>query len=326
MRQAEKIAPRLRHTLLHGDGAVARVARPRHAHVPAGAVVLIVSAVLCFTVLDTITKFMTQHYPVPVLVWARYFVQFVAMLAWLGPAMRLDLVRTARPRFQIARGALLLASSLFFVLALRALPLAEATAISYTTPILVVLMGTLLLRERMTPARIAFVAAGVAGMLLIVQPGTDVFHGGAFFALAAALFSACYQIGTRMLAGEDPRVLLFYPALIGTILMSALAPTFAWPHAMPWTHVLLIVCGGLFGTAGHFLLIHAFRRAPASALTPFSYTQLVFAMLGGWLVYRDFPNHYRILGMAVIAGSGLWMALHERRRARVAPIEALTVP
>src|SRR5579862_7449626 len=95
---------------------------------------------------------------------------------------------------------------------------------------------------------------------------------------------------------------------------------------MPWTHVLLIVCGGLFGTAGHFLLIHAFRRAPASALTPFSYTQLVFAMLGGWLVYRDFPNHYRILGMAVIAGSGLWMALHERRRARVAPIEALTVP
>jgi drug/metabolite transporter (DMT)-like permease len=297
----------------------------RAAHVPTSAILLITSSVLCFTILDTITKFMTQRYTVPVLVWARYAVQFVAMLAWLGPSMRFELLRTRRLRFQLFRAILLLASSLFFVTALRSLPLAEATALNYTTPIIVVLMGRLMLGERMTQARIAFTVAGVAGMLLIVQPGTDVFRGAAFFGLVAAAFYASYQITTRMLAGEDPRVLLFYPAIMGTVILSVLAPGFDWPGAMPWTHVLLIICGGLLGTLGHFLFILGFRRAPASALTPFTYTQLVFAMLLGWLVYRDFPNSAAIVGMAVVTGSGLLITLHERRRARVPAVDTMTI-
>lgn len=297
----------------------------RHHHVPTRAVVLITSACLCFTALDAITKFLTQRYPVPLLVWARYAVQFVAMLIWLGPGMKLGLVRTSRLRVQAFRGILLLASSLFFTNALRSLPLAEATALNYSTPIVVVLLARAVLGERLTQARIAFVVVGVAGMLMIVQPGTDVFHGAAFFGLAAAAFYACYQIMTRMLAGEDPRVLLFYPALIGTAVMSALAPGFAWPSSMPWAHVLLIIVGGLFGTVGHFMFILAFRLAPASALTPFTYSQLVWAMLLGWLLYADFPNAYRVAGMIVIAGSGLLMTLHERRRARLPAIDPVTV-
>ena len=297
----------------------------RHHHVPTRAILLITSAVLCFTALDAITKFMTQRYPVPLLVWARYAVQFAAMLVWLGPSMRLALVRTTRLRVQAFRGVLLLASSLFFTNALRSLPLAEATALNYSTPIIVVLLGRLVLGERLTPARIAFVVIGVLGMLMIVQPGTDVFHGAALFGLGAAAFYACYQITTRMLAGEDPRVSLFYPALMGTLIMSALAPGFTWPATMPWTHVLLIVCGGLFGTVGHLLFILAFRLAPASALTPFTYTQLVWAMLVGWLFYGNFPNGVRVAGMAVIAGSGLWMTLHERRRARLVALDPVTV-
>jgi drug/metabolite transporter (DMT)-like permease len=297
----------------------------RHAHVPTSAILLITSSVLCFTILDTITKFMTQRYPVPVLVWARYAVQFVAMLIWLGPSMRLGLLRTERPRLQIFRGILLLASSLTFVRALRSLPLAEATALNYTTPVIVVLMAWGVLGERMTPARTAFVVAGTAGMLLIVRPGSDVFRGAALFGLGAAIFYATYQVTTRMMAGENPRVLLFYPALLGTLIMSALAPGFDWPESMPWTHVLLIVCGGLFGTLGHFLFILAFRHAPASALTPFTYAQLLWAMLLGWLFYRTFPDGLAIAGMAIIAGSGLLMTLHERRRARMPPLDTITV-
>ena len=186
-------------------------------------------------------------------------------------------------------------------------------------------MARLLLGEAMTRARIAFVAAGVVGMMMIVQPGTEVFHGAALLGICAAIFYAGYQITTRMLAGEDPLVLLFYPALVGTAILTALAPTFAWPASMPWTHVLLIVCGGLFGTFGHFLLILAFRLAPASALTPFTYTQLVFAMLFGWLLYGDFPNAVRVAGMVVIAGSGLVMTLHERRRTRALVADPVTI-
>ena len=297
-------------TPLPGIGAT------RRGHVPTRAIALITCAVLCFTIGDAITKFTTQHYGVPMLVFARYIVQFVAMLAWLGPRMGRRLLVTKRPRVQVFRGTLLVCSSLLFVTALRSLPLAEATALNYSTPIIVVILGRLVLAEAMTRARIAFVAAGAVGMLMIVQPGSAVFHGAALIGIAAAIFYAGYQVTTRMLAGEDPLVLLFYPALMGTLILTALAPAFDWPAAMPWTHVLLVVCVGLFATAGHFLFILAFRLAPASALTPFTYVQLVFAMLLGFLLYGNFPNGLRIAGMALIAGSGLVTTLHERRRAR----------
>lgn len=287
----------------------------RHGHVPTKAVLLITGSVLCFTLLDTITKFTTRLYPVPVLVWARYLVQLVAMVLWLGPSMRTSLFHTRRLPLQMVRGVLLLCSSLLFVSALRALPLADATAINYSTPVLVVVLAVLMLRERMTRARIAFVAAGIAGMLLIVQPGSDVFHGASLYAIGAACCYGFYQILTRVLAGENPRVLLFYPAVLGTLVMSLLAPGFDWPPFMPWQHVVLIVIGGLFGTMGHFLFILAFRHAPASALTPFTYMQLVWATLLGWLVYNEFPDAFTLIGMGVIAVSGLLITLHERRRA-----------
>jgi drug/metabolite transporter (DMT)-like permease len=295
------------------------------AHGPTAAIADITNAGMCFTTLDAITKFTTQHYSVPMLIWARYGVQFVAMLAWLGPRMGRRLMRTQHPRLQLFRAGILLVSSFLFVSALRFLPLAEATALNYSTPIIVVIMSRLLLGEAMTRARLAFVAAGAVGMLMIVQPGTEVFHGAALLGIGAAVFYAGYQITTRMLAGEDPLVLLFYPALVGTVILTALTPTFAWPASMPWTHVLLIVCAGLFGTFGHFLLILAFRLAPASALTPFTYMQLVFAMFFGWLLYGDFPNAVRVAGMAVIAGSGLVMTLHERRRARALLADPVTI-
>jgi drug/metabolite transporter (DMT)-like permease len=289
----------------------------RHAHVPTSAVLLIVGSVLCFTLLDTTMKFLTRSYPVGILVWARYMVQVVALIAWLAPTMRLEVLRTSRARLHALRGILVLASSVMFVTALSLLPLADATAVNYSTPVLVILLAVAFLGERMTPSRIAFVVAGIVGMLLIVRPGSDLFQGGSLYAVAAAFCYAIYQILTRLMASEDPRLLLFYPALLGVVLMSAIAPTLDWPAAMPWPHVALIVVGGLLGTMGHFLFILAFRHAPASALTPFTYMQLVWATLLGWLVYGEFPDALTLAGMAVIAGSGLLITLHERRRRRI---------
>lgn len=297
----------------------------RHTHVPTSAILLVVASVFCFTLLDLTMKFMTQRYPLPVLIWARYAVQMGAMLVWLGPSMRFGLLRTRRLPLQIVRALVVLASSLFFISALKALPLAEATALNYSTPVIVVVLGCAFLGERMTPMRVVFIVAGLIGMLLIVRPGTAVFRGASGYALLAAVFYAGYQILTRFLAGENPRVLLFYPAIVGTVLMSLLAPAFDWPAAMPWTHVVLIVFGGLCGTLGHFLFILAFRHAPASAITPFTYMQLVWATLAGWVVNRHLPDATAMAGMLVIGGSGLAMALHERRRARRPVPDPLTV-
>jgi drug/metabolite transporter (DMT)-like permease len=121
-------------------------------------------------------------------------------------------------------------------------------------------------------------------------------------------------------------VLLFYPAVFGTLVLSVLAPGFDWPTQMPWTHAVLIVCGGLLGTLGHFLFILAFRHAPASAVTPFTYMQLVWATLAGWVFYRQFPEALAVVGMIVIAGSGLVIALFEQRRARRLALESIAAP
>lgn len=285
------------------------------AQIPPSAVLLIVAAVGCFTILDSLMKFLAVLYPVPLLVWARYTMQAGVMVLWLARTMGTGLVRSPQPGLQLVRGTILVLSTIFFVNALMRLPLAEATAINYTTPTLVIVLSVVVLKERMTASRWAFVAAGMAGMLLIVRPGAAILHGGALLALGAAGCYAVFQILTRKLRAEDPRVTLFYPALCGSVLMTLLLPFVAHEVDMPWSHMVLVGLTGVFGTAGHFLFILAFQRAPASGLTPFTYMQLVWAMLLGWAIFGQFPDGFALAGMAIIAGSGLLLAWHERRRA-----------
>ena len=296
-----------------------------HAHVPLSAIALIVGAVLCFTLLDATVKQLSERYPVPLLVWARYSVQLLMILVWLLPKMGAGLFRTKRLRLMLVRGAILPLSSLCFFSALKYLPLAEATAINYASPILVILLAVFFLGERMTRPRIALVLAGIAGMFLIVRPGSAVFQGAALLSLGSVVFYATFQVLTRTLAGEDSRVLLFFPALAGAVMMTAVLPWLDTGVAMPWTDFAFIGLAGLLGTVGHFMFILAFQRAPASALTPFTYVHLVWATLVGWLVFGNFPDAWTLAGMAVIVGSGVLIAMHERRRARAATPEPTAV-
>jgi len=292
-----------------------------HGHVPLSAALMIIGATLCFSSLDTIVKHLSLTYPIPLLVWARWLFQAVATAVWLGPKMRLDLVRTKRPLLQIARGVTIVVCGLLFMTALKSLPLADATAINYTSPVLVILGARLYLRERLTPARVAFIATGIVGMLLVVQPGSEIFRGASLLVLVGACIYASYQIMTRLAADEDPRVSLFYLALTASVLTTPLLPFLDIPRDMPLTDAALVCAAGILGTVGHFMFILAFQRAPASALTPFTYMQLVWAMVLGWLVFGDLPDGLSTVGMFVIAGSGLAMALLERRRGRPLPPE-----
>jgi len=296
-----------------------------HVHIPPSAVFMIVGAVACFSVLDGVIKSLSVRHPVPLLVWARWGFQVLAMLLWLAPKMGAGMLRTRHLRMQLLRGVLLVGSSLFFMTALSHLPLADATALNYTTPTIVIVLAIVFLNERLTPARLAFVIAGLAGMLMIVQPGAEIFKGTSLFALGSAGCYALYQITTRMVAADDPRVSLFYPALIGTLLMTFVWPWFGSRIDVAWTDVAWLAGIGVLGTIGHFLLILAFQRAPASALTPFTYIQVVFATLIGWLVYDDFPDALTLAGMALIAGSGLLLTWHERRRALISAPEPTAV-
>jgi drug/metabolite transporter (DMT)-like permease len=287
--------------------------------VPPSAILLIVASTLCFSSLDSIVKHLAPQYPVPWLVWARWGFQAVATVLWLGPRMGLDLVRSPRPLLQITRGMVIVVSALLFMTALKYLRLADVTALNYLSPVLVIMLASLFLGERMTPARVAFVVAGIAGMLMIVRPGTDIFRGASLLGLCAACAYAIFQILTRMVAGDDPRVTLFYPSLVCTVVMSPLLPLFGIGRPVPLADVALIGAAGLLGTLGHFLFILAFRRAPASGLAPYTYMQIVWATLLGWIVFGEFPDALASAGMVLIAGGGMLTAFHERRRTAPVP-------
>ncbi|MGH8850087.1 MAG: DMT family transporter [Casimicrobiaceae bacterium] len=307
-------------------GAPAAIApMPRPAHMPLTAVVLIVAACACFTSIDVTVKYLSQRYPVPLLVWARWGVQALLMFALLAPTMRWNLVRTGRPALHLVRGSVLIASSLCFFSAVKYLPLAEATALNYTSPILVTLLAGWLLRERITLPRWGFAAAGFVGMLLIVRPGTRMLDAASLFALAAAAAYASYQILTRKLAGEDLRVLLFYPSLCGAVLMSIVVLFYHDDAWYPTSDLVLFLGIGAMGSFGHWLFTRAFRLASASAIAPFTYVQLVFSTIAAWFLFGTFPDRWALTGMIVIAGSGVVLTWYERWRASLAPAEPAAV-
>jgi drug/metabolite transporter (DMT)-like permease len=296
-----------------------------HQHVPLASIALVIGAAACFSTLDSIIKSLASSYPIALLVFARWAVQTLALVLWLGPQMRGRLFATQRLSVQLVRGVALIGSSILFMTALKYLPLAEATALNYSTPVMVTILAALFLEEQLTRASLAFVAAGIVGMLMIVRPGTSVFQGAALFAIASAVCYSVFQVLTRTVARDDPRVSLFYPALVGTLIASLALPFVAMPREVAWTDMARLVAGALVGTCGHFMFVLAFRRGVVSALTPFTYFQIVFATLIGWIAFGTFPDAFALTGMAVIALSGLLITLRQQqRRPREAPVDTVS--
>lgn len=279
-------------------------------------IALFLTALLLFAGLDATAKYMSAYFAVPLLVWARYTVHCVFMLATVAPSLGRELVVTEHPWLMTVRALLLVGVTLLGQLALKTLPLAETTALIFVTPLLVALLAAPMLGEKV-PAR-AWIAtiAGFAGVLLIARPGGVMVGMGIVYALGAALCYAFYQILTRKLAGsEHPLRLLFTTALGGTVAMSFALFTH-WDGTLPtWSQAVLIASLGLYGGVGHFCLIRAFREAPVSTLSPLLYAQLIWATLLGWLVFEHLPDPAAVAGMIVIGASGLTLVLPVRRQA-----------
>jgi drug/metabolite transporter (DMT)-like permease len=201
--------------------------------------------------------------------------------------------------------------------AFRHLPLAETTALLFITPLVVTLLAGPLLGEKIGPLHWAASLCGFAGALLVARPDGALNLTGVLFVLAAAACYSIYQIQTRMLSPtENTLTMLFYTALIGTFSMTLAAPLY-WGGPLPnLLEGLMIASLGLYGGTGHFLLITAFRLAPASTLSPLLYAQLIWATLLGWLVFDHWPDATTLTGMAIIAGSSVTLALMQRRTAR----------
>ncbi len=278
---------------------------------------LVMVAVAMFVVMDSTSKYLTRFYPVTSVVWARYTFHTLLVVLVLGPRLGLSLVRTARPAAQLMRGLLLAVSTIFFVSALKHLPLAESSAIAFLAPVFVTILSVVVLKEKVGLARWIAVLCGFLGVLIIIRPGSGIFAWASLLPMCSAAFFASYQILTRRLAGlESAYTSIFYSGLVGTILLSIPLAS-AWTPPQTGFHMLLFVAVGVIGGFSHLVLIKAYNYAPASRLAPFSYTQLIWVAVAGYVVFGDFPDGWSLTGMAVLVASGLYTATHQLRSERL---------
>ncbi|HYF41135.1 MAG TPA: DMT family transporter [Ramlibacter sp.] len=277
---------------------------------------LVVAAGACFSALDTTTKYISASVPLLMALWFRYAFQAVATTAVVLPQRGLGVLRTLHPKFQCLRGVLLLTSSLFAFASLKYMPVGEFTAIVMIAPLAVTFLAATVLKERVSPVRWLLVAGGFAGTLVIIRPGGEAFTWASLLPLGLVASNACFQVLTSKLARtEDPVTMHLYTGWVGTLL-SSLALPFAWAELEAGWMWAALCFMGVTATVGHFMLILAFQRAPASTLTPYLYSQIAFAMLGGWLVFAHVPDGWSLVGMAVIAfcgATGAWLTVREAR-------------
>lgn len=278
---------------------------------PVAAILLMVFAVFSFTVLDSAAKSLAPSYPVPQIVWGRYLFSLVFMALFLLKGGAAGQWRTARPLFQIIRALMLVGATTSIFMAVKFLPLAETYAISFISPFIVALAAALILRERVGLRRWLMIALGFAGVLIVLRPGGSALGLAALFPVMMACFWAAYQIMTRIIGSTDPPLTtLFYTALTGSV-VSSLAVPFVW-QPMPlagWAGLAFI---GAVGLIGQLALIRAYALAEASLLSPFVYTQIVWAALIGYVVFGDVPDGATLVGAALVVGSGLLLIRQPR--------------
>ena len=283
-----------------------------HVNQPLRGIGLNLIASIIFCVADTIAKRLAGELAVVQITWTRYVV-FVLMAFLLTTRIRGASFYVRTPWLQAARGMCLVGSSLLFILGIRDVGLAEATTIGFIGPIMVTCLSIPLLGEKVDTRRWIALAAGMLGVLVVLRPGTGTFHPEALYRVGSALFWSVGVILTRrMVATERAETTMFWSAVSGLVVLSAIIPFhFVRPTA---TQLALSVGQGVLSSAGQWLVILSLRFTPVSTLAPYSYTQLLWMTIAGFLAFGVLPDGWTLAGAAIIVVSGLYTAQRERRR------------
>ena len=286
---------------------------PARADRPFRGIALILASTVFLGASDVTAKYLSATLPSIEIAWIRFLVFALIMSPAMVPGSPLYALRSQRPGLQAMRGVALLGSSLFFISGLRFLPIAEASATGFVAPLFVTALSIVFLGETVGVRRWLATAVGLIGVLIILRPGTGAFHPAAFFPIVSALAWACTLIMTRMMSGRDHAITtMTYSSIVGVCILSALVP-FVWV-APSWHDILFGVFIGLASTAGQWIVVLAFRYADASVLAPFSYTQLLWVSILGFVIFGEVPDIWTVTGAVFIVGSGLYTAHRERVR------------
>lgn len=275
-------------------------------------ITLMLLGVSIVPLMDGLAKHLAGHYPVTQIVWARFFFHFLFMLPVMLLQYRVDVLRVKQPLLQVVRGGFLLGATLCFFWSLKFLSIPDALTLLFVSPLIVTCLSPFLLGEHVGIRRWSAVVVGFIGVCIVLRPGGGAFQLASLAALGAGLCHACYILATRRLSGTaPPPVTLFYTSLLGMVVLSCYVP---WHWETPNTaHFLALVAVGAIAAVGHYLLIKAFDYAEASVLAPFGYGEIVMATVVGYIGFGDFPDIVTWSGIAVIIGSGVYIALRESR-------------
>ncbi|MER8800899.1 DMT family transporter [Mesorhizobium sp. M0998] len=272
------------------------------------------SVYVFFTFLDTSSKYLVlAGVSALIVAWTRFAVHVlivgVFLRGWREPLR----FRPANLPAHITRGLLLFGSTMFNILALRTLQLAETTSIYFFGPMVITALAGPLLGEWAGWRRWLAIMSGFVGVLIITRPGVGVFGVGHLFALGSMLSNSFYVIMTRrMSATETSESLILFSALAPAVL---LLPTLPFSPSLPqdgW-HWFILLMLGVFGAIGHWLLVQAYRLATTTALAPYPYSQMIWMIISGLIVFNQFPDRWTLVGATVIVASGLYIVHREHR-------------
>jgi drug/metabolite transporter (DMT)-like permease len=274
-------------------------------------------AMTCFAILNGMSKTLsTSGYPVIEVIWSRYFFAFILMMVMFLPRNGRRLFTYRRLDTQIVRGMLLFFSSYLFFHGVVYLPLATASSISLTSPIIVTALSSRLLGEKVGMHRWVAVGIGFVGALIVVRPGHADFDWHILLIVGSTICSSFYQLFSRRYGqAERPDASATMATIVGTLAATPFLP-FEWVTPTTSWHLALFVGMGIMAGTGHYFLTIAYSQAPAAIVSPFNYTQIIGATIMGYVVFHDFPDMWTWIGAAVIIGSGLYIGYRERVRYR----------
>jgi drug/metabolite transporter (DMT)-like permease len=305
------------------EAAPALTQRP--AQRPFIGIVLLLLSLFCLTTLDASGKWvMGTGVPLLILVWFRYIVHLLLVLAFVLPTKGLGILRSKTPGLQCVRAIAMLSATLTFFTSLWYLPQAEATAIIFISPLIMLAVAPWILKEPMRKTRWVAAGFGFIGILLVIRPSAGLPVAGVVTGLLTACLFATQHLTTRLVAQDNPFTTMLWSAGLGTLALACTLP-FSLPSAWstlanmePWVWVVMLSTG-FTGGVGHLLQIQAYRFAPASMLAPFIYLQMTVAATMGWLIWSHFPDATTWLGIAIICASGVINSLIEWQRSKSAP-------
>jgi drug/metabolite transporter (DMT)-like permease len=281
-----------------------------HANVRGIVAMLLASAL--FSLMDTGLKLLAPHYPALQVASMRALSSLPLVVAFVAWRRAFGSLLKVRWPLHLLRGAIGIAMLALGTFAFRHLPLAEAYSIFFVAPLFITLLSGPMLGERVGRARWAAIAVGLLGVVVVLRP-----TGGGMFTLAGGamlLAAACYAVSAitvRIVGRSDSTEsqVFWLMALVGFG-----AGALAWPHWLPFRAAdTWVLCGvAVTGFLGQLAITHAFRNGEASAIAPFEYTALAFALAIDWFVWRTLPDRWMLAGAAIIVGSGIYLVRRER--------------